>query len=225
MEWRMSSNVISDHIMRRAGGICKEISSVFPPQDAEFYMAGGCLTGRVSDVDLFPGSTDVPEPTVRCISHTRNAATYDHAAYPIQVCSYRHKSLQSLVDSFDFAHIQVGAKVVAKGGRLRATECYYTEAFVQSRAVGVSWFTGSEYPLSSLIRGAKYFKRGDMPRGSYIRAVIDTLSAVVTRGFDGYEDFKNQLDAVDLGLLPEELEDVGNSGLLDLFSALDRSGG
>ena len=35
------------------------------------------------------------------------------------------------------------------------------------------------------------------------------------------KDFKDQLDAVDLGLLPEEIEEVGRIDLMKLFNLLE----
>jgi len=211
---------IREHILRRARAICRTLTEVMPDQKSDFYMAGGCLTGRISDIDLFPGETPVPKPNGKIIVSTRNAITYEGPTCPIQVCNYKHNTLQGLVDSFDFAHIQIGVRI--QGTPLSVSECYFTNAFVESRALEISWFTGSEYPLASLVRAAKYHKRGYMPRGSYIRVVIDSLAAIVARGFHGYEDFKDQLDAVDLGLVPEEFDDVSKSNLMGLFSALNK---
>ena len=218
----MDTTIIKEHIIRRAGGICRDLSKVFPEGDARFHIGGGSLTGRLSDIDLFPDTTAVPTPNTERVAETKNASTYVGVSCPVQVCNYQHDSLQELVDSFDFAHIQVGVTVKQSQGSLWVVDCYFTDAFVQSRALGISWFTGSEYPLASLIRLSKYYKRGDMQKGSQIRCVLSILTAIVKRGFRDYEDFKDQLDAVDLGLLPEEFKEVGDSPLGELFALLNR---
>lgn len=222
------SDVNKEHLTRRAEAICRALSKYLRSDEtACFYMAGGCLTGRISDIDLFPGSTPVPAPVpdLPVIFETRNATTYQAQDWPIQVCRYQHNSLKELVDSFDFAHIQVGVSIEhtgGEGGNLVVQDVYFTDAFVDSRALGISWFTGSQYPLSSLMRAGKYYKRGDIPKGSYTRAMLDIVADIFERGFRSYDDFKDQLDAVDLGLVPEESEDISHAELLKLFEQLDR---
>lgn len=220
---REMSELIREHLMRRAGAICRDLTKCLPKESAHFYMAGGCMTGRISDIDLFPGETAVPTPDLPVIITTKNATTYRAEIWPIQICNYQHGSLKELVDSFDFAHIQVGVTIRSGGGYLAVEDVYYTEAFVESRALGISWFTGSKYPLSSIIRAGKYHKRGDIPKGAFIRCLLDGVSAVVTRGFDGYEDFKDQLDAVDLGLVPEEFDEITYESLRKFFDLLNRA--
>jgi hypothetical protein len=61
-----------------------------------------------------------------------------------------------------------------------------------------------------------------LSRGAHIRAVISALAAVVKRGFSGYDDFKDQLDAIDLGLLPDEMSEVESAPLLELYNRLNK---
>jgi len=221
---------IEEHLARRAGFVLRELGPVFDglPNDREFFIAGGAIAGHISDIDIFPvGDDDLSQwmtldaAKYPIISRTKNATTYRCEPWPVQLCHYAHPTLRGLVDSFDYAHIQAGARC----NIACALEVYWTEAFVDSRALSLSWFTGSEYPLSSLIRAGKYYKRGEMPRGSYLRAVLDCAGAVAKRGFKDYADFKDQLDAVDLGLVPEELGDVERAGLIELFESLRRDDG
>ena len=86
-----------------------------------------------------------------------------------------------------------------------------------------SYFTSSDYPLSSLIRLQKYVERGKFAGKSWIWDAIKILTAIIRRGFEDYEDFKDQLDAVDLGLLPEDFQGADNGGVLaDFFELLRR---
>lgn len=59
------------------------------------------------------------------------------------------------------------------------------------------------YPMSSLIRAFKYKERGNFGDGSYIACVFAILNQFLRRGFDSYDDFKDQLAAVDLAMLNE----------------------
>ena len=49
---------------------------------------------------------------------------------------------------------------------------------------------------------------------------MNILGDIVERGFHDYQDFKDQLDAVDLGLLTEDFKQVDNADLMKLFELL-----
>jgi hypothetical protein len=211
-------------IRRRADKVRRAIAGHWTKAEPfRCVVAGGCLNApNVNDVDLFPvGSSQIPPPVLKALASSKNAATYAASPWPIQVCSYRHETLEALIESFDFAHVQAGAELILGGDETRVVSVAFTQAFVESNAARTSWFTGSAYPLSSLIRAGKYYPER-MPRAAYIRAVVNALTAVVGRGFKDWEDFKDQIDAVDLGLLNDEQEEVGAANLQKLFDLLDR---
>jgi len=139
----------------------------------------------------------------------------------VQLCFYPQPTLKALVDSFDFAHIQVGVHIhigdVDGLSIATVSSVYHTEAWVTSHAMQTTWYTGSEYPLSSLLRSIKYASRGDFAGKSYIPSAINILKGIIKRGFSGYEDFKDQLDAVDLGLIEKDLEGCNISELFELL--------
>lgn len=213
-------------IRRRADKVRRAIAGHWTKHEPfRCVIAGGCLNApNVNDVDLFPlGSAEIPAPVLKVLASSKNAATYDASPWPIQVCTYRRETVGELIESFDFAHVQAGAELMLGGEETRVVSVAFTQAFVESNAARTSWFTGSAYPLSSLIRAGKYYPER-MPRAAYIRAVVNALAAVVGRGFKDWEDFKDQIDAVDLGLLNDEQEEVGAANLQTLFDLLDRSG-
>ncbi len=182
---------------------------------SHFYLAGNSLNaGMLHDLDLFPvdekafKKIDWKAIGVKVISKTPNATTVKVSGQTLQFCNYWHSSLKELVESFDFAHIKVGAEVTINEGVVAVDKIYMSPDFILARTTGKTFFTGSEYPLSSLIRLSKYHKRGDLILGNqFIFECLAILVAILERGFKDYQDFKNQLDAVDLGLLPEELEE------------------
>ncbi len=185
------------------------------------WIAGGCLNGEINDVDIFHSTKDGLDgfaDSVEVITKTKNAITYKNDPWPVQVCSYRKPTLNEMVESFDYAHIQVGVSV----NQGIVNDVFFTDAFVSSNAVNSTWFTGSDYPLSSLIRIGKYFKRGEMSRGSYMREVIAIVEAVIRRGFKDYDDFREQLDAVYLEIVPEKLEADSAQSIMGLFDVLRR---
>lgn len=187
----------------------------------EFFIAGSAIATReMADIDIYPAADapfTIPEKGV--LAKSKNAVTIANDP-PLQFCRYKHSSLEALIASFDFAHVQAGAHV-KDGSVLRAA---WTEAFIAANACRTSEFIGSAYPLSSAIRLLKYHKRGELTKTSAIRAMLDIVRAVVKRGFKDYEDFKDQLDAVDLGLVPDEMAEVDRANLLELFELLHGRG-
>lgn len=210
-------------------------------------IAGNSLNATaicdVNDIDVYPAHEDDWEYVSKLVadlkegdplkerlvfSASANALTFETSdGITVQFCSYYKASLEDLVDSFDFAHIQVGAELALVFGDVfdcfvdgTETVTYFTEAWTASRSLGTSEFVGSEYPLSSLIRLAKYTERGWFGRGGFIAETIRILVAIIERGFTDYEDYKDQLDAVDLGLVPEELSELEFAELYRLFELL-----
>jgi len=194
---------------------------------ARFYVAGNCLNrAEPRDIDVFPvekGDFDaINVNKLDLISSTRNAMTVRLGGKIVQLCKYYHNDLFTLVHSFDFAHVQIGAKVRISTTGHSVEEIQKSGAWSDAKEFESTWYTGSEYPLSSLIRTVKYAKRGHFSGNSYIWAVLNVLEQLIGRGFYGYEDFKDQLDAVDLGLLPEEIEELDTVALKNLFESLNK---
>ena len=185
-----------------------------------FRIAGGCLDGEEpNDYDVFP-TVPITKPSfvpayIKVIE-TRNADTYIRDGVAVQVCHYIKPTLKELIESFDFAHIQVGVEFKGVSSDLTSgpvvKEVYYTQDFVESQAMGKTWFIGSEYPMSSMIRALKYAERGLIgSRAGQVETMIRILEAVAKRGFRDYDDFKDQMDAVDLGLVESEIAGIRGS--------------
>ena len=142
------------------------------------------------------------------VTETRNALTVKVNDITLQFCKYQKDDLKTLVDSFDFAHIQVGALFEATNGYLKLTDVYYSENWEKAKMLETTFYTKPDlkgsYPLSSLIRCFKYKERGDFGDRSYIVSVLDILNQIISRGYKNYDDFKDQMEAVDLQLLEED---------------------
>lgn len=184
--------------------------------DKPFYLAGGSLCGdEVHDFDLYPVYSDpfyankieakiIAESCGKeavVVYKSPNALTVRLLANNqiVQFCSYVKPTLEELVNSFDFSHIQVGIEFRGNGCAPFHEHVYYTDAFVLANVTRKTVYTGSEYPLSSLVRLFKYHKRGKLNKTDTTQAVMKIMKDVVDRGYENYKDFKNQLDAVDLG--------------------------
>lgn len=182
--------------------------------DKPFYLAGGSLCGdEVHDFDLYPVHNDPFDArkieakiTETCgkdavvVYKSPNALTVRLLTknQVVQFCSYRKLSLNALVDSFDFSHIQVGIAFRGNGCAPFHEHVYYTDAFVLANVTRKTEYTGSEYPLSSLTRLFKYHKRGKLNKTETAQAVMKIVKDVVDRGYEDYKDYKDQMNAVDL---------------------------
>jgi len=216
MNKELFNKVITKRIVRILGILKNDFNL-----EGSFYIGGNSLNRQksFSDIDIFPikgKSIDVNSGEKICA--TKNATTYKSNNYLLQVCNYKKESLQDLVDSFDYAHIQIGAEIQ----NFNIIDIYCTDNYINYNVIGDSTFVSSEYPVSSLIRSSKYFKKGQISKGQLIYSQLIALTDIIERGFIDYDDFKDQLDAVDLGLLPEELDDVGQSKLVTLFKLLEK---
>lgn len=186
-----------------------------------FRVAGGCfMDGVPNDYDVYPAfgvsfdseriRKNVKSLQGEVICETKNAITVKVHGKVIQFCKYYKTTLHELVESFDFSHCQVGVeyRTVEEDGSFQTPviECVaWSESWAEYRITGHSTYTGSEYPLSSLIRLNKYVKRDIIKGKSYTVEVLKILADIIKRGYLDYPDFKNQLDAVDLMLLePKE---------------------
>ena len=219
-------NSVHKTLSNRVKFVSEKITGLLKQEDyGTIYLAGGALTGSISDVDLFPTSKkplDFLRTRAPILSETRNATTLEWEPWPVQLCYYAHDSLEKLVESFDYAHVQAGAELICFENKFLINSIYFTPNFLKAHASDTTWFCGTEFPLSSVVRAGKYYKKGVMSRGVYIRSVIAALNAMIRRGFLDYEDFKNQLDAVDLGLLPEDFKEIEYSPLRELFEILKK---
>ena len=198
-----------------------------------FYVGGNSLNKQPpNDIDIFPVKTlftleqasklgnvvcstknamTVKVDLEKIISHQtvegQNEIEVSGKTITVQLCNYLHDDVEKLVNSFDFSHIQIGAEV-----NFNDIKVYYTKNYEDAKMCQSTEYVGSEYPLSSLIRAFKYAKRGDFAGNSHIFSVLKVLTDVVHRGFDGFDDFKDQLDAIDLGLVPENQKEMADAG-------------
>lgn len=183
--------------------------------DKPFLLAGGALCGdEVHDFDLYPDEEDgkpfdlqevakaIKDPAsgATLLFESKNALTVklNEKGQVVQFCVYRKPSLEELVKSFDFSHIQVGIRFRGNGCAPYHEHVFYTDAFVVANVTRRTVYTGSEYPMSSLMRLFKYHKRGKLMKREAAQATMKILKDVLERGYENYEDYKKQLDAIDL---------------------------
>lgn len=197
-----------------------------------FLLAGGALCGdEVHDFDLYPDvegpfsiaevkdAVRAPDSGASLLFESANALTVKlhDKNQVVQFCTYRKPSLEDLVKSFDFSHIQVGIRFRGNGCFPFHEHVFYTDGFVVANVTRRTAYTGSEYPLSSLMRLLKYHKRGKLTKAEAAQAAFRIMKDVVDRGYESYADYKDQLDAIDLGY-------PGMQDAFDLYKAFAKRG-
>ena len=217
-----ATDELTQTVTDRAKGFLQEIyEPVAKAGLPQFFIGGNSLNGgEVKDIDIFPighllAQFDYPDEV---LSVSNNAVTCQINGRVVQLCNYPHPTLKSLVESFDYAHIQVGVGV-ADG---EVCGLYMTDDYEAAQIIGDSWYMGSEYPLSSLIRLLKYHARGQISHYRAKEAIFKTMTDVLKRGYQDSYDFGDQLDAIDLGLVAREFP--GAWGLLEAMQMFKGQG-
>ena len=150
---------------------------------------------------------------VSIICETKNSLTVKINDSVVQFCSYKQPSLMALIETFDFAHVQIGLEVRIDWDEDESNSYHnsminnlqFTYDWKQAMLFQNTYFTNSDYPLSSMFRIFKYIKRGLFKNRSYKIDMLNILTNIIARGYIDYADFKDQLAAIDLLLLePEE---------------------
>ena len=192
-----------------------------PPNDYDVYPMS--MHTKAFDRRSIKAGLESLKRTHDCavLFESRNALTVVVDGKQIQFCDYAvmspsvpdKPSLVELVRSFDYTHVQVGVSFTPMdddNGSIRTPEAdliYYTDDYLETLVTKQTKYSGTEFPLGALIRLRKYDKRGLIPLSLYRRTVLDLLSDIIGRGFKDYDDFKKQLEAVDLRVLIEDESD------------------
>ena len=165
-----------------------------------FMLAGGALTKDDSpkDFDIYGVGRAISVPNLKwqlvdVLAKSSNAITTVVNGQVVQFCSYYKATPQETIEAFDFAHCQAGAVFDGKG---ELQEVVSTDNFWRSEEAGTSWYTGSEYPLSSLMRCMKFHKRGLFADNIQKVSALRILCDIVKRGFEDAEDFSDQCASV-----------------------------
>jgi len=197
--------------------ILKRLSKLdFTPYEVkEFYIGGNSLNEpEPNDFDLFPIVENqfehLDNKVEGYIHKTANAITYENNGEIVQFCKHYKESLEKLIEGFDFAHIKVGAHIRVSLGsehwarRIEIVKVYISPDYVASRILKRSFYTGNEdnYPISSIARAFKYHARGDIENPWDV--LLEILTHLIRRGFKGYKDFLEQMDAIDIQMVDEE---------------------
>ena len=243
-------DVIRERMNKRLKSLYSAIAVCLSYHYDGYFVAGNsCNVTTPHDFDIYPWGNNFNFKAIQSriesvggyiVAETRNALTVNIGGKIVQFCNYNKHDLISLIESFDFAHIQIGVAVNIEwrpgdfeddlGGYESSTIKYveYTDNWQRAHMLETTWYTGSDYPLSSLLRTVKYFKCGCYAnKYEYKKDIINILNDIIRRGYSDYADYKDQLAAIDLLLLePEEKKAAwdlyltcGERGLVKKFTA------
>lgn len=212
----------------RLKNLYSAIAILLSYEHEDYIIAGNSLNAdKPHDIDIYPDGNQLFDfkaiskrvksfDGAYVVCETRNALTINLSGQVLQFCNYSKPSVKDLIESFDFAHIQIGALIhicwnpgdPEDGGGYVGSfiqSVWVTDDYKSAHIIGTTWYTGSDYPLSSLIRCIKYAQRNTYAnRFEYKADVLKILSDIIDRGYRDYADFKDQLAAVDLLLLEEQ---------------------
>jgi len=172
-----------------------------------FYVAGGVfLEGDFGDIDVWGVTPPTTEPGIhifdapcilrhpgytgcqyKCEVVTDNAVTYKVNDVKVQVCLQPVTDLKSLLETFDFAICQIGAKVSVPD-KLEIEEFYATMhryTAVKHRRLG---YRGTNSPGISLLRAVKYIKRiPDLDLNTVRNEVLQIVIDLINKGVEDPE--------------------------------------
>ena len=220
MDINSAINKLKDNIRERAYKLLNQEKSIFiefrpEGKSYEFILAGNSLNeGTVNDLDIYGAGYNIKDKigldnleNKKIIFRSKNACSVKGKQYKIQFCSYFKPALSILVENFDFSKIQVGVRVeFTESETFDIKEVYVSEAYLEWKFFNSFTYIWSEYPLSSLFRLFKYFKREDCSKKERNICILKIIKDVLERGFADYDDYKDQLDAIDLMMLPDSQE-------------------
>lgn len=252
------ASIIQERMDARLKSLYSTIAILLSYRHTGYYVAGNsCNADNPHDYDIYPdysGTFDLDDIASRVeslkgyiVCKTRNALTVNMSGIILQFCNYSKPDLTTLISSFDFAHIQVGIHVEIEWelhveiewepgdpedgggyGYSRISCVKYTPEWELAHLAQTTWYTGSDYPLSSLLRITKYFQRGCYAKKhEYKKDILNILNDIISRGYEDYEDYKDQLAAIDLLLLEPEEKKAAlelwstccDKGLVETFTA------
>ena len=187
--------------------VCGNSCNAAKPNDYDVYLS------PEESKDFFARDLSKLGDDIKISTKTKNSITFVFEEKTIiQICNYSKPSLQQMIESFDFSYCQVGVRAkINEDEWLSIKEVCLTNNYIHYLATGCTEYIGSEYPISSLVRVVKINEKGMFNGRSYIRSILKILADIMARGVSDYKDFKDQLDAVDLGVAPEELEGIQDS--------------
>lgn len=222
------NTAIKARLDSRLKNLYSAIAILLSYDHTDYIIAGNSLNvAKPNDFDIYPDDSTFDFGAIKkrvesfdrayVVCETRNALTINLDGHVLQFCNYSKKTVTALIESFDFAHIQIGAVIHICWEPVDPEDgCGYknsfvqsvwtTEAYTEAHVIGTTWYTGSDYPLSSLIRCIKYAQRGTYAnKHEYKVDVLKILTDIIERGYKDYADYKDQLSAIDLMLLgPDE---------------------
>ena len=152
----------------------------------EFFIAGGALrpNEKINDFDLYPvrkgdfkklraRNTFLSKPP---FGKTINSDTYFLNGYLVQLSKSMGGSIREVIDTFDFAHVKMGARVKLVEGKYKVEDIYFSEDYKRYLRTGKNEYCrGKAHPIDSLLRTYKYAERGLLQPKDVVYDIIETF--------------------------------------------------
>jgi len=197
--------VFEDRVRQRVQG--KVAQLLIDNHIKSVILAGGALLREYGDLDFYP-TVEHKEPFDALVKAqkriTKNSASIIVDGQLVQLCRYFKEKPEDLIASFDYTHCQIAALIKFSDGPMEIT-ILKTSGFSEAMESEGTAFTGSEYPLASMSRLFKVAQKRKLSRIDTAGTMIRVMCAILKRGYKDWDDFKDQLDAVDLALGVEDL--------------------
>ena len=112
--------MIINSTLEGRGNVCfKMIPDEWLVGVERLYIAGGCIaTNQINDIDVYVNteafvliSNNIPKDKQAKLTNNALSVTTKEGKR-VQICRYWKDTLEELVDSFDFAHIQAGVEFI-----------------------------------------------------------------------------------------------------------------
>lgn len=195
-------------------GECHDIDVFFPKKGHGLGSWGDeeiDLDELEKDIELYNKAFGEKIGKCEILHISQNAITTEFKGVKYQFCKYQKETIEELVKSFDYAHIQIGCVVDfeedGEENEPKVDTVYYTDAYLEALLMHRTWYVGSDYPLGSLFRAEKYKRYGEMHSSEYKKSVVKALTDLIRRGYKDYQDFKDSIGAIDLLLFDRSTSD------------------
>ncbi len=195
--------------------------------NSRFFLGGSAVAAsNPNDIDIFFQSQEYINAAIRWIDSRISVVTEDipvdsefrkiysgENAYtfkcptsdvPFQFIRMPFYSLEIMIDSFDFSHIQAGIEVAEVMGKFEIVQVYWTDAYEKSLEIGDSWYMGSDNPFSALYRLGKYHAKGEVSALSLKTQTIKIVNDIFEQEYIGSAQIRKQLSVIGMSDIFEE---------------------
>lgn len=163
-------------------------------------LAGGGLLRDFDDLDFYPA----PDKDGRKFSEqwgqlldnlskthgeTKNAVSLVVDGVKVQLCRYSKPTVTELLESFDYAHCQIGGLIHFGMACSHVVDIEFTDNFKEAMTAQSTWYTGSRFPLSSMMRLPKVAQKIGLTQKEIQVITFQIVKDLQENGFEDDEEY------------------------------------